>query len=221
MFQNPQDLLEKIKKIEISKYFFADYLQQNSVILEAGAHIGRNTVKFAKLFTEGIIYAFEPVPNLYKELKENTKIFSNVKTFNMALSDREEEITLYVSSGRSTALSSLYKPLDENLAKHPETIFEKIKVFSTTIDAWAIAHNIQNIDFIWLDLQGAELKALHGGQNILKTSKLLFIEGSLKERYAREPLVHDVANWLEEKNFRAIYRDEPKHNKVNILYLKP
>lgn len=203
--------------MQITKQFIKQFLPENPIILEAGAHIGRDSVKMAKLWPNGKIYCFEPVPELFSSLKSNIQNYSNISCFNYCLSDKTEERNFWVSSGRSTALSSLFEPAG-GLATHPETVFTKSIVRCLELDKWAKSNNITHIDFMWLDMQGAELEALKAGLEILSTVKVILIEASLTERYKNTPMYQEIRDWLESKNFELIGEDEPKHSKVNLLY---
>jgi precorrin-6B methylase 2 len=56
----------------------AAHLPPAPVIVEAGAHVGRDTVRMARVWPEGRIHAFEPLPNVFDTLLRNTKGLSNV-----------------------------------------------------------------------------------------------------------------------------------------------
>jgi len=51
----------------IPKKYFRAFLPEKPVILEAGAHKGKDTVELAKIWPKGTIHAFEPVPTLFKK----------------------------------------------------------------------------------------------------------------------------------------------------------
>lgn len=203
----------------ISKEFIKQYLPDNPTIIEAGAHIGRDTVKMSKLWPNSKIYAFEPVPELFQYLINNTKNYSNIFCFQLALSNKIELADLYVSSGRSTALSSLLKP-EDILQIHPDAHFEKISVQTTTLDKWAEEHQVKSVDFMWLDLQGAELHALEGANNLLKTVKVILIEASLTNRYSNNPTYNTLKNYIEQKGFKAVAQSKEKYGKVDLLFIK-
>lgn len=212
-------MVEKIPQIEISKEYIKQFLPEEPTILEAGAHIGRDTLKMNKTWPKSIIYAFEPVRQLFERLHQNTANVDNIICFPYALSDKSTNSKFYVSKGRSTALSSLFKPIG-GLALHPEVHFEETFIKTLTIDNWAKNYKIKKIDLIWLDLQGGELKALKGAKQILKTTIALFIEVNLTQRYLNAPTANELLTWLKNHNFDAIVRDKPKHNKTNILFIK-
>ncbi len=209
------DIPEKI----LDKPYIKQFLPDNAIVIEAGGHIGRDCIKMAKLWPESTIYSFEPIKELYDTLIINTEKFKNITCFNYALTSYTGKSEIFVSSGRSTALSSLYKPVG-GLTTHAETIFTKDTVNTISLDQWAQDNNIKYIDFIWLDTQGAELDALNGATNLLKTVNALFVEVSLKERYKDSTDALKLISWLESQNFIAHSHDKIVHEKANILFLK-
>ncbi|CDK31045.1 FkbM family methyltransferase [Candidatus Babela massiliensis] len=210
--------LDDIETVEISKQFISQFLPKNPVIVEAGGHIGRDAIRMAKFWHEATIYSFEPVKELYDKLVLNTSIYNNIFCYNFALSNKVESLNMYVSSGRSTALSSLFEPLTD-LANHPETKFQLQEVKSTVLELWAKENNITYVDFFWFDMQGAELTVLESSRNIIKTAKAIFIELNLIKRYKDIPLYNELLEWFEENNFSPVAKDKLKYNKVNILFV--
>jgi FkbM family methyltransferase len=54
---------------------FPKYVKPDSIVIDAGAHIGFHTVSFAKLVgAKGRVYAFEPQRKLYRELVFNLRL---------------------------------------------------------------------------------------------------------------------------------------------------
>ena len=206
----------------ITKHQIAQYLPQAPVIVEAGAHIGRDTVKIAKLWPEGTIYAFEPVPHLFEQLiaNTNTQAYPNIHCFKSALSNRCSHEKLYISSGVSTACSSLLEPKECKILQ-PGVLFEQdIMVKTVTLDSWAEEQACPQIDFLWFDMQGSELKALQGAQTVLPTTRVIFIEINLRERYTSNPTFDTITDFLAQFNFKPIQKDAPRHQKINVLFVR-
>ncbi len=199
----------------ISKELIQQFLPENPIILEAGAHIGRDTIKMVRVWPKAQIHAFEPVPALFTKLKQTTFEYSNIHCYSYALSDHQGNATLYESHGID-AVSSLHKPNDYF---HIAATFTPITVPTITIDEWAKQHTIGSIDFMWLDLQGHELNALQGALNTLKTTKVILTEINLVARYEHAILYHELRQWLESHNF--ILHQEALHKKEwgNALFI--
>lgn len=206
-----------IKVDKISKEYIKNFLPENPIILEAGAHIGRDTIKMAKLWPNSKIYAFEPVPELFKELEIKAKKFNNIFCYNLALGQKNEPRKFFVSSGRSTAVSSLYEPGQE---LKEENIFNEINVDVVNLDNWAKENKIKKIDFMWLDMQGAELEVLEAAPTIIKNTQVLLIEANLSQRYKNISLYQEIIDKISLMGFEPIAQDAPRHEKVNILFKK-
>lgn len=200
----------------IVKERIKQYLPEKPCILEAGAHIGRDTVKLSKLWPLGTIYAFEPVPALYAQLVESTKGLPNVLCYPSALSTTVGSAVLHVSSGASTAASSLLEPY-EYTRERPMVVFTELVVPTTTLDVWAAENSVPSIDFMWLDMQGYELKVIEHSR-MLSTVQCILVEVSLTERFKGNPLYGPLLTWFETHGFEPVQQDIPKHNKINILF---
>jgi FkbM family methyltransferase len=182
------------------------YLNPNFNILEAGAHNGNDTKRLSAL-TKNKVYAFEPVPLLFEQLKENTVAIKNVETFNIALSQATGKMPMYISSGGSDASSSLLKPV-EHLNKNPEVLFnDTIYVDASTLDDWAQSYNVKSIDFMWLDMQGFEYAMLKESKVIFPAVKVLYTEISTTELYDGQALYSEYKEWLIKLGFKLVKED--------------
>ncbi len=209
-----------MQEAPILKEQITQYLPQRPIIIESGAHFGRDTVRMAALWPHAQIYAFEPVPSLYSQLLERTAPYPNITCYNIALSDHTGVETFYECSGASTAVSSFYEPL-EYIQERPNVFFEQVKVPTITLDEWAHKEGITQVDAVWFDMQGAELKVLKASPFIVATIQVMVVEASLTERFKGIPLFDELTAWIEAQGFRIIQKDSPRHNKVNLLCVKP
>jgi FkbM family methyltransferase len=144
------------------------------------------------------------------------KVNWNEKHIPLALSNIEGNATLYVT--KYPGCSSLYPPSEDYIKRfsgNSELIELKstVNLSTTTLENFCKAENIQEIDFLHLDVQGAELKVLHGADGILNKSLLgLVTEVEFTEIYADQPLFSDVDIYLRSQgltlfDFGNMYRD--------------
>jgi len=200
----------------IPKWYISMYLPKNPIILEAGACFGEDSVEMAKLWTNSKIYAFEPINETYKKLKQNTNSCKNIFCYNLALSDHNGITKMFVGGDSS----SILKP-KEHHKFYPEVTFDTTqKVETLTLDSWAEKNNVKKIDFLWLDMQGAELKVLKASKKILKTVKVIYTEVSLVEYYEGTPKYYELRTWLESKGFRVVREEIPSLYGGNVLFVK-
>ena len=137
------------------------------ICLDIGANIGYWSCFLATKMKDGEIHAFEPDPTLAKILDKNLKRF-NVR-FNVlikAVSRTNDEKKLY-SNGSDTGLSSLYNFFG----------VEGLSCNTITIDTYVKQNCIDPVNFIKVDVQGAELDVLEGAQETInKYQPIIFIE---------------------------------------------
>lgn len=203
----------------ISKESIARYLPKNPVIVEAGAHIGRDTIKMHKAWPTSTIHAFEPVPELYSYLIDNTAPYPKIFCYPLALSNVTGESTFFVSSGRSTATSSFFEA-GRYQEQFPDTLFSPSLVQTITLDEWTQLHSIMHVDALWLDMQGAELQALQGALKMLSNISVIHTEVNLTERYKGIPLYPEIKQWLLDQGFTIAHETFPHPEWGNILFVR-
>lgn len=136
-------------------------VKEGDTAIDIGAMIGCYTLVFAKLVGEtGRVFAFEPELENYRILKKNIEIngYKNTKLAYMAVSDTDGEAKLYVNDG--------------NLGMHTLGIRKGEKAINVrTVRLDTCFRKSGRIDFIKMDIQGAEGLALKGMEEILQRNK--------------------------------------------------
>lgn len=138
-------------------------LKKGDVVLDIGANIGYYTLIFAKLVGEkGKVFAFEPEPTNFYLLKKNVEIngYKNVTLIQMAVSNKTEKLKLY--------LSEVNKGDHRIYDSHNGRQFLEIE--AVRLDDYFKNYN-EKIDFIKMDIQGAEGGAIQGGFSFLQKNK--------------------------------------------------
>ena len=159
----------------------------NPTIFEIGCADGKDTIEFINVFGDLKIYCFEPEPKNI-ELVKQTINYSNHFLFEGVVSNVNGKVVFNRSrTDNPTDLSysgSIKKP-KEHLNEWPFIKFDQeIEVGSITLDSFCEKENIDVIDFIWADVQGAEGDLIIGGKNTLDTKvKYFYTEYSNKEYY--------------------------------------
>ncbi len=186
----------------------SSYIPKNPIIFEAGAHIGEDTERMSGFWPEGTIYAFEPSPPSFEKLVDKTKNLPNVIRYNLALSDYIGETSFYICTDNPGASSTLPPEKWFNLYTFIKT---PITVACSTINNWAKLSKVDHVDFMWLDMEGNELKALQQSGNILDTVKAIYIELNNKEFRTGTPHYNTVKQWLEKQGFTSLGETRAYH----------
>lgn len=149
-----KDLVAVLKKI----------VKPGMIIIEAGANTGSETFILGKLTgSEGKVLAFEPVGHIYQKLLVNKKLnpeISSVQIFENALGGQNETISLYIAD---TELSN--QGMSSKI-KFEEAV-DSIQVKQYTIDHFAEEQQLDKVDLIKIDVQGAEAEILYGASKVL------------------------------------------------------
>ena len=180
-------------------------------IFEFGARYGEDTIEFAKRYPNTQIYSYECNPNTIKKCKKNVSKYKNINLTNKAISDCISELEFFSIDKKQTktthvdgnqGASSLFKAS----GKYPieNYVQNSVKVQSTTLEHELILNNIDVIDFMWMDVQGAELKALIGLGNKIENVKIILAETEYFEIYKDQPLFNELCEFLDNKGYKFI-----------------
>jgi FkbM family methyltransferase len=153
------------------------------VVYEAGAHKGADTVAMSKLWPDAHVHAFEPVPELFRQLCSNVAFYQtfNVTCWPTAWAQFTGRVPIKISGGTSDGSSSVLMPA-VHLEVYPDVTFEReLVVPCTTLDAHAVAHECP--DVIWADLQGLEYHVFEASPTVMRAVKLAFVEINVTETY--------------------------------------
>ena len=125
--------------------------------------------------------------------------------FPLVLANAKSESTLYVT--KSLESSSLYEPNTNYLQRFAQLselleVEFTVEVETTTLDSFCQLEKVEQIDFLQIDAQGAELPILQGSFQILQNSVLaIHTEVSFSPLYLNQPLFADVDYYLRDKGF--------------------
>ncbi len=198
---------------EFSRYAYRDaesahlshFARAGDICLDVGANLGTYAFYLAKIVGEtGQVFAFEPLPATYQGLVANMAKarLTNVRPYNVGMSDHEGTAVLFVPQRQglpSHGRAHLHPPEAQEAG-------ECIQIQLTTIDAFCIRHNLARVDFIKMDIEGAELLALRGAVEVIgayQPKLLLEIEEAHTQKYGYKP--QDIFAMLAAYGYRDVY----------------
>ncbi|OGH19222.1 MAG: hypothetical protein A3D74_04960 [Candidatus Levybacteria bacterium RIFCSPHIGHO2_02_FULL_37_13] len=128
-------------------------IQNNTVVIDIGAHIGAFSLLAATKYTESHIFAFEPSIENFSLLNKNVKannLSKRISTFNIAVTDgKKKTVTLYEHPSNLGMHSVIF---DYNLGEKGQ----RQEVLATTLDRIFSENKIKNCHLLKLDCEGAE-----------------------------------------------------------------
>jgi len=197
---------------ELKRLFNKD---ESLIIFDIGSCEGEDSIKYSKMFPNSKIYAVEALPNNVSLIEKNIEKYSadNIEVLPFALSNENGETDFFVSSGQykdkqsdqdwdyGNKSSSMLPPY-KHLETAPWLKFDNvIKVKTKTLQSFCKEKNISHIDFIHMDVQGAELKVLKGAKDLLETINLIWLEVEAVELYKDQPLKSDIEKFMKKNGF--------------------
>lgn len=196
-------------------------------IIHIGAHHGEEIKDYAESNVKNVIW-FEANKKLMKHLFDNTCKYQNVKQeyFCEVLSDEDDkEIEFKITNnGQSSSMLELgthekHYPSIKVIEK--QTL--KTRRFDTFYKNKINLINLKEINFINLDVQGAELKVLKGFGDIFenyKNIKAIYSEVNFEEVYIGAPLVQEIDEYLNRYKFTRILTVDTPYKWGDALYLR-
>lgn len=177
--------------------------KEGAIILEIGSHYGEDTIDFLNVFDRPIVYCFEPHPRNASFMRKHFNMNEDSCDYNggkihlneIALFSEDGSADFYMAYGplpKDKEIPDKYKWMDESsyrdlrlnnsggssLKQGPKVVegVESVKVKTVCLDTWFSSKNIDNIDFIWMDVQGAERDVVDGGIETFSNASFVWTE---------------------------------------------
>jgi FkbM family methyltransferase len=145
--------------------FVQRFLKQGMVVLDIGANEGSYTLLASKCVgAQGLVIGFEPSPRERRRLRFNLWMnrCKNVQVEEIALGAAEGQVDLHVVEKGETGCNSLRPPVVKSTTR-------TVRVRVRTLDQFLRHNAIQRVDFVKMDIEGAELSALQGAATLLQS----------------------------------------------------
>src|ERR687890_701967 len=179
--------------------------KQGDIVVDIGAHMGRYTIIASKrVGTNGKVVAIEAHPGNFEMLNRNIKLnqLANVIPLNYAVYSKETKVKLYLPEEESGY--TIYNTIMSNRAGTEDKF---VDVNGQTVDYLLELNQIKEelINWIKIDVEGAEFEVLKGATNVLSKSKdiALLIE------------IHGLDNYRPILNFLSLYNFKIEFEKSN------
>jgi FkbM family methyltransferase len=148
--------------------------KEGDVVIDVGAHIGPYTLETSKrVGLNGKIIAIEADPENFDILNRNIQLnkLTNVIALNYAAYSKEDKIRLYLLKKDKSSYTKYNTVMTDRAQYNNEKSF--VEVQANTLDYLLESNGIKHEDVNWIkiDVEGAEFDVLKGAKNILSKSK--------------------------------------------------
>jgi len=161
-------------------------VQKGMLVFDIGANIGNYSILLSKLVgSTGSVYSFEPTSTIFNKLEERLTHFkcSNVYPFKKAVYSENTQIEFNEFPDDYSAWNSIGKPeMQDPDSGQPIPIIQTEVVEAVTLDSFCEQNNISEIDYLKIDVEGAESDVLSGAVNLLKNKQVRFIQFEISQK---------------------------------------
>ncbi|MFC5455676.1 FkbM family methyltransferase [Prosthecobacter fluviatilis] len=171
-------MLRLLKRGTIEKKIFLALIRPGDVVFDVGANEGYFTLLASDLVgSGGKVHAFEPVPPTFRKAEANLlqmQVYNNYCLNLFACSDEAGDVMLHVPE-KDFGQASM-RVQDAGSWKDVQNI-ETYCSRAIRLDDYINEHQISRVDFMKIDVEGAELHALRGSQKMIgRFRPMLFLE---------------------------------------------
>jgi FkbM family methyltransferase len=177
-------------------------LTKDSVFLDVGANQGEFSIAAARIARK--VLAFEPVSEYRQRLFTNIRLnqFENVQVYPFALSDGDGSLPIYDQNGnfsdgtRHEGLPTLFPSAARDEAREVVPVRRMDDVLREA--------DVDRVDLIKLDIEGAEWVALRGAAETIRTyHPILILEIGRETCQAAGYEPEQLVDWLRSMNYRV------------------
>lgn len=191
-------------------------------ILDGGAYVGFHTLALAKKVadeTSGKIYAFEPHPKFYAQIRESCVKNPDlpIEAYPLALSDFDGQATFYLPPPNG------WQGVEGSLQAVPG--WKTMSAETITLDTFLAEQKIGHLTFAKLDLEGSEPQVLRGAKNALRSGVLESLSCEISINNRKE--VFEILNQynFDQFFFLNTFKNAPPKNfdnltRYNVFWLR-
>jgi len=162
-------------------------IQPGMTVLDVGANVGEYTKLFSLLVGDaGKVFAYEPDPDSARSVEDmaSRDNLTNVVLVKQAVCEFTGKTILNRFPTKYSAWNSLGRPHMENPQNLKEfvPIVDSVEVETVTLDGFCRAHGISQIDYLKLDVEGAEFRALQGTCELLAKRAIRYLQFEISRK---------------------------------------
>lgn len=209
--QNAKVYFENLGNYEVGEtQFCLQTIKPGMITFDVGSNIGLYTLLFAKLVgSKGQVHCFEPEQKNYQKLLTNLTLnnYQNILANYYAVFSESKTLELNVFPDSVNSWHSLGKPemADPWQSGKKMIPINKQKVEGVSLDDYCYQHKIDKIDFLKIDVEGAELEVLQGCKRLFTEKKIeqIMFEVSLPQIESMGHNQEEIFSYLKNNAFEC------------------
>ncbi len=187
-YLHPPEVIYSLKEFFINNIYKINFENETPFIIDCGANIGFSIIALKLQYPNSKIVAFEPDEINYSLLQKNTKTFDNITLLNKGVWNNDTTLQFNMKGTQGSS------SINADTGKLKEINVVSLKPFLQ-----------QTVDFLKIDIEGAEYEVLLDCKDDLKNVKRLFVEyhGIFEEQYK----FYEIIDILKSNNYKVYIKE--------------
>lgn len=175
------------------RHYLARLLKPGDTYVDIGASFG-DTIRIAvdAVGNQGTIYAFEPQTEVFQQLVQMIERFGwdTVTPIQTLVGNHTGASVMYThpTNRRISSTSPAWNNIESTPISYP----------ITKLDDWVAAQGVNSVDFIKIDVEGAELQVVRGAKTLLSTNRPTLLMEINNRKLRRDKLDYTIDDLLSE-----------------------
>lgn len=147
------------------------------MLFDLGANVGDWSLAALEALPQAEVHAFEIAPATAEELKNNLVAYAGrARVIPKGMGMKEGEIKLYFTPESTTAASMIPGVVEFSASEHHIHTVQEIIAEITTGDRYVADNKIERVDFLKIDVEGAEWDVLQGFSDAFSKEKIQMVQ---------------------------------------------
>lgn len=161
-------------------------IKKGMTVFDIGANVGDYSRLFSFLVgVTGRVFAFEPCQDTFTQLLSRiNKCLNNITPIPKAVFSKNGKVILNEFPAECSAWNSIGHPImvDPNSPEsHIVPIKKSVEVEAVSLDSFCYDFHIERIDYMKMDIEGAEIYALHGASKLLEEKLIRYLQFEISQ----------------------------------------
>ncbi len=197
---------------------------EKDVVVDVGAHIGSYTIVSSKKVGQfGKVVAIEADPNNFDMLNQNIQLnkLTNVVSLNCAAYSKEDRLKLFLPTSGKTADSEFTK-YNTIMSQRAQGKQNFVEVSANTLDTLLKQNGInqENVNWIKIDVEGAELEVLKGSVETISRSKGIRLLIEIHNLSEGKNLYEEIMVFLKGFGFNTEFEKKYENGEKHVIMRK-
>ncbi len=167
-----QDDRDSKLSIDIDSDIYTLTDTDNPTILDVGANLGQSIDRFKQIWPSSRIISFEPNPSSVRQLFKKYSGTSGITIVESAVADLSSHRRLF--QFEDSSLDSFFDRHDDSWITEDST--GSTEVSCVTLDDYCARNELESIDLLKVDVQGAELDVINGVTRLLDNCRIRLVQ---------------------------------------------